>query len=75
MNFNLREFVKKGLLDAVGNMADYQVILNAAGWHEKNVLTEDDLNEIQNCIDGKNREALELAELQEQLKNNPYGTY
>lgn len=75
MNFNLREFVKKGLLDAVGNMADYQVILNAAGWHEKNVLTEDDLNEIQNCIDEKNRKALELAELQEQLKNNPYGTY
>ena len=75
MSFNLREFVKKGLLDAVGNMADYQVILNAAGWHEKNVLTEDDLNEIQNCIDEKNRKALELAELQERLKNNPYGTY
>ena len=75
MSFNLREFVKKGLLDAVGNMADYQVILNAAGWHDKNVLTEYDLNEIQNHIDEKNRNAIELAELQEQLNNNPYGTY
>lgn len=44
--FSLREFVKKGFLDAIGKMADYQIILNAAGWHEKGVLTEDDLSEI-----------------------------
>jgi hypothetical protein len=44
--FSLREFIKKGLLDAVGKMADYQVILNAAGWHEKGVLNEEDLAEI-----------------------------
>ena len=44
--FSLRDFVKKGFLDAVGKMADYQFILNAAGWHEKGVLTEDDLSEI-----------------------------
>ena len=31
MMFNLTEFIKKGLLNAVGKMADYQVILNAAG--------------------------------------------
>ena len=49
--FSLREFVKKGFLDAVGKMADYQIILNAAGWHEKGVLTEDDLSEINNAID------------------------
>ena len=48
--FSLCEFIKKGLLDAVGKMADYQVILNAAGWHEKGVLTEDDLAEIQTAI-------------------------
>ena len=29
--FNLKEFIKKGLLNSVGKMADYQVILNAAG--------------------------------------------
>ena len=57
MSFNLREFVKKGLLCAVGNMADYKVILNAAGWHEKGVLTEEDLAEVQGAIDEKNAEA------------------
>lgn len=56
MSFNLRDFIKKGLLDAVGAMADYQVILNAAGWHEKGVLTEEDLAEIQTHIDAKNIE-------------------
>lgn len=53
MAFSLRLFVKKGLLDAVGKMADYQVILNAAGWLEKGVLTEDDLAEIQAKIDAQ----------------------
>ena len=48
---SLREFVKKGFLDAVGKMADYQIIWNAAGWHEKGVLTEDDLSEINNAIE------------------------
>ena len=51
--FNLRNFVKKGLLDAVGKMANYQVILNAASWHEKGVLTEEDLSEVQNAIDAR----------------------
>ena len=49
--FSLRDFVKKGFLDAIGKMADYQIILNAAGWHEKGVLTEDDLSEINDAID------------------------
>ena len=52
--FNLKDFVKKGLLSAVGQMADYQVILNAAGWHEKGVLDESDLGEIQSALDSKN---------------------
>lgn len=52
--FNLREFIKRGFTDAVGKMADYQLILNAAGWLEKGVLTEDDLEELQAAIDAKN---------------------
>lgn len=52
--FSMREFVKDGFLKAVGKMADYQIILNAAAWHEKGVLTEEDLAEIQNVIDAKN---------------------
>lgn len=51
--FSLKEFVKKGLLNAVGNMADYQVILNAAGWLEKGVLDEADLAEINEKIDAQ----------------------
>ena len=35
-------------------MADYQIILNAAGWFEKGVLTEADLSDIQAAIDDKN---------------------
>ena len=53
--FSLKNFVKKGLLDAVGNMADYQVILNAAGWMEKGVLDEADLAQIGSAIDSKNQ--------------------
>ena len=49
--FNLREFIKKGFLDAIGKMADYQIILNAAGWFDKGVLTEEDLSKISEAIE------------------------
>ena len=51
--FSLRNFVKSGLIKAVGHMADYQIILNAVGWLEKGVLTEEDLAEINACIEGQ----------------------
>ena len=51
--FNLKNFVKKGLLDAVGKEADYWVILNAAGWMEKGVLSDTDLSEINEKIDAQ----------------------
>lgn len=59
--FSLKNFIKTGLLDAVGKMADYQVILNAAGWMEKGVLTEADLAEIQTKIDAQYVEVTEDA--------------
>lgn len=49
--FSFREFLKKGFLDAVGKMADYQIRLNAFGYYEKNVLLEDDLAEIDAAIE------------------------
>ena len=55
--FTLKDFIVKGLLDAVGKLADYQVILNAAGWYEKGVLTESDLAEISAKIEAKNAAA------------------
>ena len=48
--FSLREFVKKGLMLAIGNKADYEVILNSASWLDKGVLTEEDLAEIETAI-------------------------
>ena len=51
--FKLKEFVKGGFLKAVGKMADYQIILNAAGWLERGVLNEEDLAEIQAAIDAQ----------------------
>lgn len=51
--FVLKDFIKKGLIKAVGNMPDYQVILNAVGWLEKGVLLEDDLAEINAVIDAQ----------------------
>lgn len=52
--FNMRAFVKAGLMSAIGSMADYQVILTSATWHEKGVLTEDDLAEIQATLEAHN---------------------
>ena len=55
MAFSTRNFVKQGLLNAVGKQADYWIIQNALGWHEKGVLDLNDLEEIQNAIDTKNQ--------------------
>ena len=51
--FNFKEFLKQGFLKAVGKMADYQIILNAAGWLDKGVLDESDLAEIQEAINAQ----------------------
>ena len=61
--FSLSTFIKNGFIAAVGRMADYQIILNAAGWYDKGVLTDADLAEIQTTIDDKNArlEAEQLA--------------
>jgi len=51
--FSLKDFIKKGLLDAVGKMSDYKVIFNAVGWLEKGVLDEVDLAEINAKIEAQ----------------------
>ena len=52
--FSLRDFLMTGFKDAIGKMADYQIILNATGYYEKNVLSTDDLAELQQLINKKN---------------------
>lgn len=63
--FSLHDFILKGLKDAVGKMADYQVILNAAGWLEKGVLFEEDLSELSVLIDAQyiEKDSLEDVEI------------
>ena len=51
--FTLKEFIKKGLIEAVGNMPDYKIRLSAAGWLEKNVLTEADLVDVDAAIESQ----------------------
>ena len=62
MAFTLKNYIKRGLIAAVGKMADYQIILNSVGWMEKGVLTEDDLMEIQAAIDAQYPQTDEPAE-------------
>lgn len=62
--FNYREFLMTGFKNAVGKMADYQIIFNANGYYEKGVLTEEDLAELQSMIDEKNKPAEEITEEQ-----------
>lgn len=82
MYFDYRDFIKKGFLAAVGSMADYQIMLNAAGYYDKGVLISEDLGEIQQAIEEKNakleaekkaaEEAAKLAEAEQELID--YGT-
>lgn len=49
--FDFRTFVKKGLLDTVNKQSNYWVMLNAAAYYEKGILTDEDMTEIQELID------------------------
>jgi hypothetical protein len=56
-----------GLKNAIGRMEDYQIILNASGWFEKNVLLQDDLEELQKLIDEKNKPIEKYEEITEEI--------
>ena len=62
MTFTLKNYIKRGLIAAVGKMADYQIILNSVGWMEKGVLSEEDLADIQAAIDAQYPQTDEPAE-------------
>lgn len=48
--FSLKKFIYNGLLSAIGRLEDYQVMLNAAGWHDKGVLSQEDLVAIEAAL-------------------------
>lgn len=58
--FNNNEYVFNGFKDAIGSMPDYWVILNSAVWAEKGVLTQENLAELSQLIEEKNRVAAEV---------------
>lgn len=57
-----RNFVKSGLIDAIGKLADHTVKLTAAEWHGKGVLLEEDLKEINSLIEARNAPVVEATE-------------
>ena len=66
--FNFREYIKKGFIDAIGKMSDYQIILNSAGYAEKGVLTEEDLAEINSLIEEKNSKEIENSSTVDEIQ-------
>ena len=72
--FSLREFVKKGLISAIGVQSDYWVILEAAKWFDKGVLLEEDLIEINALINEKNMPVETVVEETEEVENEELNT-
>lgn len=67
--FSYRNFLMTGFKNAVGKMADYQIIFNANGFYEKGVLTEEDLSLISALIEEKNT-AEDTEETAEKAEEN-----
>jgi hypothetical protein len=49
--FELREFLKKGFLGAIGNKPDYKIRLGASEWFKLGILLEEDLAEINAALE------------------------
>lgn len=60
--FDRRNFIKRGLIDAIGKQPDFWVILNADAYGKEGVLTQADLEEISALIDS--RYLTNIAELE-----------
>jgi hypothetical protein len=53
MSFDARDFLKGGLIGAVGKKPDYKIKLDAMQWYDKGYLEDSDLAEIQEAIDNQ----------------------
>ena len=60
--WNYREYILKGFKDAIGKMADYQIIFNSNEFYKNGVLQEEDLAELQRLIEEKNTPVEETVE-------------
>lgn len=69
MNEFLRNFVMTGIRDMIAkNVALYQTYQYTSGWFSKNVLTQEDLQEIERLYEEKAQR--ELEEIQKQEENS-----
>lgn len=66
--FDYRGYILKGFKDAIGKMADYQIIFNSNEFYKNGVLLEEDLAELQALIEEKN--AQEEKTIGDDLKSN-----
>lgn len=60
--FDFREYIKKGFLEAIGKMADYKIRLNSSGYFDSGVLTAEDLAEIDAKINAQYPQVKEETE-------------
>lgn len=51
MIFNARDFLKGGLIGAIGYKPDFKIKLDAMQWYKEGYLEESDLAEIQQAIE------------------------
>lgn len=65
--FSLNEFIMKILKEKIGKEADYKVRELALGWFSKGELTQDNLAEIDNLIEEKNRKEIENSSSVEEI--------
>ena len=54
MIFDARDFLKGGLIGAIGKKPDYKIKLDAMQWYDKGYLEDSDLAEIQQAIEKHN---------------------
>lgn len=60
--FNFETFLLNGFLKAIGKMDDYKIILNASGWYDKGVLSDESMAKIQAAIQAQYPEEETTAE-------------
>jgi hypothetical protein len=60
-DFNLNDYARLGLLEAIGELANYEIKILSSEWFAEGILTEEDLAEIEAAINDK-EESLKINE-------------
>lgn len=66
--FEFHTFVKRGLMNAINKQSNYWIMLNAAAYYEKGILTDADMVEIETLINSNlTAEEAQIADMTEAL--------